>query len=54
MLKEFKSYLSTEKHVKDKYVSYYLKWVSDCCGYFNVYPPHRQEAGIFEISVKES
>jgi len=35
MLKEFQAYLSAEKHVKDKYVPCYLKWVSECYNYFN-------------------
>ncbi len=35
MLQDFQAYLSAEKHVKDKYVPYYLKWVSDCYNYFN-------------------
>jgi integron integrase len=35
MIREFESYLSNKKHIKDKYVPYYMKWVSDCYSYLD-------------------
>ncbi len=35
MLQAFQAYLSAVKHVKEKHVPYYLKWVSDCYSYCN-------------------
>jgi integron integrase len=35
MIREFESYLSNKKHVKDKYFPYYIKWVSDCYSYLD-------------------
>jgi integron integrase len=35
MVKNFESYLSNKKQIKDKYVPYYLKWVSHCYNYLN-------------------
>jgi hypothetical protein len=35
MIREFESYLSNKKRIKDKYVPYYMKWVSDCYSYLD-------------------
>lgn len=35
MLEEFRSYLTQKAPIKDKYIPYYLKWVSDCYGFLN-------------------
>lgn len=35
MLSAFKSYLTQKAVVKEKYVPFYLKWVSDCYSFFN-------------------
>jgi len=35
MIREFESYLLKKKQIKDKYVPYYMKWVSDCYRYLN-------------------
>ena len=35
MIREFKSYLLDKKHIRDKYVPYYIKWVSDCYSYLD-------------------
>jgi integron integrase len=35
MIREFKSYLLNKKHIRDKYVPYYIKWVSDCYSYLD-------------------
>jgi hypothetical protein len=35
MIREFESYLSNKKHIKGKYVPYYMKWVSDCYSYLD-------------------
>jgi len=33
MISEFQSYLLTTKHIKEKYIPYYVKWVSECYSY---------------------
>jgi len=35
MIREFKSYLLDKKYIRDKYVPYYIKWVSDCYSYLD-------------------
>jgi integron integrase len=38
MLEQFRTYLTDKAQVKDKYIPYYLKWVSDCYSFFNQPP----------------
>jgi integron integrase len=38
MFEEFRGYLTHKARIKDKYIPYYLKWVSDCYSYFNQPP----------------
>jgi len=40
MLEEFRTYLTHKARIKDKYIPYYLKWVSDCYLFFNQPPEH--------------
>ena len=35
MLLAFKEHLMQKALVKEKYVPFYLKWVSDCCSFLN-------------------
>ena len=35
LIGEFESYLSNKNHIKDKYVPYYMKWVSECYSYLD-------------------
>jgi hypothetical protein len=35
MSKVFQAYLSSVKLIREKYLLYYIKWMSDCCSYFN-------------------
>jgi integron integrase len=41
MLKSFQSYLSSVNRIKEKYIPFYIKWVSDCYSYSNVPLEHR-------------
>jgi integron integrase len=38
MFEQFRTYLTDKARVKDKYIPYYLKWVSDCYSFFNQPP----------------
>ncbi|MEM2111508.1 MAG: integron integrase [Candidatus Bathyarchaeia archaeon] len=35
MIEDFKSYLLRTKHIKEKYIPYYIKWVSECYTFLN-------------------
>jgi hypothetical protein len=36
MLKAFKQFLNEKERIPEKNIPYYVKWVLDCCRYFNV------------------
>ena len=36
MLTAFRQFLEEKERIQDKYVTCYLKWVSDCYRYFNI------------------
>lgn len=36
MFSKFKDYLLQKGNIKSKYVSYYLKWVSDCYSFLDM------------------
>jgi len=38
MLEHFRTYLTEKARIKDKYVPYYIKWVSDCYSFLNQPP----------------
>ena len=38
MLEQFRTYLTEKARIKDKYIPYYIKWVSDCFSFLNQPP----------------
>ena len=40
MIKDFQDYLLRRVHIRDKYVPYYVKWVSDCYSFLDVPMQH--------------
>jgi integron integrase len=38
MLEQFRTYLTEKARIKDKYIPYYIKWVSDCYSFFDQPP----------------
>jgi len=35
MIEDYKSYLLATKHIKEKYIPYYVKWISWCYNFLN-------------------
>ena len=40
MLEEFRNYPTQKARIKDRYIPYYLKWISDFYTFFNQPPDH--------------